>query len=104
MSGGCWGCWIPAGNPTVAGLLDDYVGRTPGSRIEEKETALAWHYRQTEETLGNWQALELASLLENTLRGQPVEVMHGAKVIEIRQQGVDQGSGLRSGDQPVRPV
>ena len=72
----------------VAGLLDDYVGRTPGSRIEEKETALAWHYRQTEETLGNWQALELASLLENTLRGQPVEVMHGAKVIEIRQQGL----------------
>ena len=70
----------------VAGLLDDYVGRTPGSRIEEKETALTWHYRQTEETLGNWQALELVSLLENTLRGQPVQVMNGAKVVEIRHK------------------
>ena len=72
----------------VVSVLEDYVGRTPGSRIEEKETALAWHYRQTEETLGNWQALELVSLLENTLRGQPVQVLHGAKVVEIRQQGL----------------
>ena len=72
----------------VISILDDYVVRTPGSRIEEKETALAWHYRQTEETLGNWQALELVSLLENTLRGEPVQVLHGAKVVEIRQQGL----------------
>ena len=72
----------------VLGLLEDYVNRTPGSRIEEKETALAWHYRQTEETLGNWQALELVSVLENTLRGQPVQVLHGSKVVEVRQQGL----------------
>ncbi len=72
----------------VVGILDDYVTRTPGSRIEEKETALAWHYRQTEDTLGNWQALELVSLLENTLRSEPVQVLHGAKVVEIRQQGL----------------
>ena len=72
----------------VHGILDDYVGRTPGSRIEEKQTSLAWHYRQTEETLGNWQALELVSLLENNLRGEPVQVMHGSKVVEVRQQGL----------------
>lgn len=72
----------------VLALLEDYMGRTPGSRIEEKETALAWHYRQTEESLGNWQALELVSVLENSLRGQPVQVLHGAKVVEVRQQGL----------------
>lgn len=72
----------------VHGILDDYVVRTPGSRIEEKQTSLAWHYRQTEETLGNWQALELVSLLENNLRGEPVQVMHGSKVVEVRQQGL----------------
>ena len=72
----------------VHGILDDYVVRTPGSRIEEKQTSLAWHYRQTEESLGNWQALELVSLLENNLRGEPVQVMHGSKVVEVRQQGL----------------
>ena len=72
----------------VIGLLEDYVGRTPGSRIEEKKTALAWHYRQTEEILGNWQALELVSLLENSFRNEPVQVLHGAKVVEVRQQGL----------------
>ena len=72
----------------VVSILDDYVVRTPGSRIEEKETALAWHYRQTEESLGNWQALELVSVLENSLRNEPVQVLHGAKVVEVRQQGL----------------
>ena len=74
--------------PMVAGILENYVTRTPGARIEEKATALAWHYRETEDTLGNWQALELVSLLENTMRGEPVQVLHGAKVVEIRQQGL----------------
>ena len=72
----------------VHGILDHYVVRTPGSRIEEKQTSLAWHYRQTDQTLGNWQALELVSLLENNLRGQPVQVLHGSKVVEVRQQGL----------------
>ncbi len=73
---------------TVTDILENYVMRTPGSRIEEKATALAWHYRETEDSLGNWQALELVSLLENTMRGEPVQVLHGAKVVEIRQQGL----------------
>ncbi len=86
--------WTPLGvldtswKPDVKTLLENYVVRTPGSRIEEKTTALAWHYRQSEESLGNWQALELVSLLETSLRNAPVQVLHGAKVIEVRQQGL----------------
>ena len=88
----------------VIGLLEDYVGRTPGSRIEEKETALAWHYRQTEEILGNWQALELVSLLENSFRNEPVQVLHGAKVVEVRQQGLTKGARLRPGHRSIRTI
>ncbi len=69
-------------------VLEDYVDRTPGSRMENKETALVWHYRETEEDLGNWQAMELVSMLETSLRNEPVEVLHGAKVVEVRQQGL----------------
>ena len=74
--------------PEVMSLLTDFVERIPGSRVEEKETSLAWHYRQVEEDLGNWQALELVSLLETTFRTEPVQVLHGAKVVEVRQQGL----------------
>ena len=67
-------------------VLQDYTNRTPGSRIERKTTSLAWHYRQVEEDLGEWQALELLSLLETSQRNEPVGVLQGAKVIEVRQQ------------------
>lgn len=72
----------------VEAILQDYVERTPGSRLENKDTALVWHYRQTDQKLGDWQAMELASMLETSLRNEPVEVLHGSKVVEIRQQGL----------------
>ena len=67
-------------------VLQDYTNRTPGSRIERKTTSLAWHYRQVEVNLGDWQSLELVSLLETSQRNEPVEVLQGSKVIEVRQQ------------------
>ncbi len=72
----------------VLSVLEDYVGRTPGARVEHKATALVWHYRETDEDLGNWQAMELVSMLETSLRNEPVEILHGAKVVEVRQQGL----------------
>lgn len=67
-------------------VLVDYTNRTPGARIERKTSGLVWHYREVEEDLGEWQALELVSLLENSQRNEPVEVLRGSKVVEVRQQ------------------
>ncbi len=75
----------------VRPVLADYSNRTPGARIEEKSSALVWHYREADDALGEWQALELMSVLEDMLSGSPVEILSGARVIEIRQQGVDKG-------------
>lgn len=72
-------------------VLDEYSERTPGARIEEKSSALVWHYREADDSLGEWQALELMSVLEDMLSGSPVEILSGARVIEVRQQGVDKG-------------
>lgn len=71
---------------SVKAVLREYEKRTPGSRVEEKPSGLVWHYRQAAEDVGEWQALELLSLLENSLRNEPVEVLHGSKVVEVRQQ------------------
>ncbi len=75
----------------VRPVLAEYSERTPGARIEEKSSALVWHYREADDALGEWQALELMSVLEDMLSGSPVEILSGARVIEIRQQGVDKG-------------
>ncbi len=92
------GDWTRMGPPPdlrwksiVAPVLKEYAERTPGARIEEKSSALVWHYREADDALGEWQALELMSVLEDMLSGSPVEILSGARVIEIRQQGVDKG-------------
>jgi trehalose 6-phosphate synthase/phosphatase len=75
----------------VRPVLEEYSSRTPGARIEEKSASLVWHYREADDSLGEWQALELLSVLEDMLSASPVEILSGARVIEIRQQGVDKG-------------
>jgi trehalose 6-phosphate synthase/phosphatase len=95
--------WMPA--PGVADIrwkeevrpiLREYAERTPGARVEEKSGAMVWHFRNAEEDLALWQARELKSHLEEYLVGAPIEVMQGAKIVEVRQQGVTKGAAFRA--------
>jgi trehalose 6-phosphate synthase/phosphatase len=78
----------------VRGVLDEYAARTSGAFVERKRSALAWHYRQVEPGFGSWQARELASHLTDAFSSSPIEVLHGAKVVEVRHQGIDKGAAL----------
>jgi trehalose 6-phosphate synthase/phosphatase len=72
-------------------ILNEYVDRTQGARIEEKSSALVWHYREAENDVGEWQSLDLTTHLENTLASAPVEIITGSKIVEVRQQGLGKG-------------
>ncbi|WP_394824138.1 bifunctional alpha,alpha-trehalose-phosphate synthase (UDP-forming)/trehalose-phosphatase [Pendulispora albinea] len=72
-------------------ILNDFTDRTPGSRTEEKWSSIAWHYRMADAEFGPVQARELATYLTDILSNAPVEVIHGHKVVEIRQQGIHKG-------------
>jgi trehalose 6-phosphate synthase/phosphatase len=72
-------------------IMNDFVSRTPGARIEEKSSALVWHFREAENDVGEWQSLDLTTHLENTLASAPVEILTGSKIVEIRQHGLDKG-------------
>ena len=72
-------------------VLNEYVDRTPGACLEEKSSALVWHYREADEELASWQALELTTMLETRFANEPVQITTGACVIEIRPQGFDKG-------------
>jgi len=102
--------WEPLVPPREAGwkdqvrsVLSDYSARTPGSRIEEKDTAITWHYREAESDLAQWQARELTSLLDEMLSNEPVEVVGGAYVVEVRQVGTDKGTAYRLIDERLGP-
>ena len=76
----------------VRSVLDEYVDRVPGSLVEEKVASLVWHYRAAADDLANWQARELADYLEEFLASEPLEVLVGAKNVEVRQHGLSKGA------------
>ncbi len=69
-------------------ILEQFTTVTPGSLIEEKSASIAWHYRMAEPEFGTRQAHELRMLLGEALSNQPLEVLEGKKVIEVRLAGV----------------
>jgi len=89
--------WVPAGDmgaawrePALA-ILKDITARTPGSLTEAKSVALAWHYRMADQESGARRANELRLHLGQLLSNQPVEILAGHKVVEIRPYGIHKG-------------
>jgi trehalose 6-phosphate synthase/phosphatase len=90
-AGAVW-CSVPLPPDTwksgVRRLLADLTRRTPGSLIEEKTAAVAWHYRTVEPELAAARLRELDGSLAEALREHDLEALRGAKVIEVRPRGV----------------
>ena len=72
----------------VQPILDRFTAATPGAALEVKSASLAWHYRGAPREFGARQAHELRMLLGDALSNQPLEVLEGKKVIEVRWRGI----------------
>jgi trehalose 6-phosphate synthase/phosphatase len=68
-------------------VLEQFTANTPGSLIEKKSASVAWHYRTADAEFGRRQAHELRMLLGDALSNQPLEVVEGKKVVEVRLRG-----------------
>ncbi|MFO7974113.1 MAG: trehalose-phosphatase [Candidatus Hydrogenedentota bacterium] len=80
--------------PRVMEILRDYEGETPGSFIEEKRSALVWHYRKSDPEFGSWKAHALAGELYEMLANLPVEMHHGKKIVEVSSIYVNKGAAM----------
>ncbi|WP_438029901.1 bifunctional alpha,alpha-trehalose-phosphate synthase (UDP-forming)/trehalose-phosphatase [Sorangium sp. So ce233] len=89
--------WVPlesdaaAWKGEVRDLLEDFTRRTPGSFIEEKTVTLAWHYRTVEPELAGEHVRALRARLAERVSADALELLGGAKVLEIRPRGVHKG-------------
>ncbi|WP_437589036.1 bifunctional alpha,alpha-trehalose-phosphate synthase (UDP-forming)/trehalose-phosphatase [Sorangium sp. So ce1000] len=89
--------WVPLASDAAAwkgeirGILEDFTRRTPGSFVEEKTVTLAWHYRAAEPELAGEHARELRARLEKRIAADGLELLGGAKVLEVRPRGVHKG-------------
>jgi trehalose 6-phosphate synthase/phosphatase len=79
--------WIARVHP----LLEQFAASTPGAFVETKTASLAWHFRESPREFGLRQAHELQLLLGDLLANQPLEILEGKKVIEVRARGVNKG-------------
>jgi trehalose 6-phosphate synthase/phosphatase len=79
-------------------ILQQFTASTPGSHIETKTASIAWHYRGAHREFGARQAHELRMLLGDALSNQPLEVLEGKKVIEVRFRGISKAIVASGGD------
>ncbi|MDD3039169.1 bifunctional alpha,alpha-trehalose-phosphate synthase (UDP-forming)/trehalose-phosphatase [Bacteroides sp.] len=76
----------------ILSILQMFVERTPQSRLEIKETALAWHYRESDAWLGSLRAQQLVSALVSICTRQKLQILQGNKVVEIKSPDYNKGS------------
>ena len=75
-------------------LLEQAVHLTPGTHIEEKPSAVVWHYRAADKEFGLWQAHRLLSELTDITAGLSVAVHHGKKIVEVSSLQVSKGAAV----------
>src|SRR5580704_10416551 len=97
-SASTWECLRPHPptdwKPSVMPILEHFVDRTPGSFVEEKKSALVWHYRMAEPEFGEWLANELVAMLEAMLAETELRAFRGEKVIEVKPVWASKGEAL----------
>jgi trehalose 6-phosphate synthase/phosphatase len=86
------GNWVDLVHP----VLQQYVDQFPGTFVEAKETAIAWHYRQSAADDIESRAVELATQLRSIQSPVPLAVIQGNKVIEIKPAQHSKGTVART--------
>jgi trehalose 6-phosphate synthase/phosphatase len=81
---------------TIRPLMEQFAGTTQGSFVEEKSSALVWHYRKAHnghlgEEFVEARARELRTLLTELLADAPLQVTASKKVVEVRPLAVNKG-------------
>lgn len=84
-----------AWDPELLELMNRFVERTPRSRLEQKQTALAWHYREADDWLGTLRAQQLVNALIPLCMRLNLQIMPGSKVVEVKSPEFSKGSETR---------
>ena len=76
-------------------ILELSVDRTPGSFIEEKNSALVWHFRKSEPDLAKLRTQELKDTLVMMATNLNIGVFEGNKIVEVKPISINKGQAIR---------
>ena len=72
-------------------VLDLFVDRVPGTRVEPKDFSLAWHYRAADRESGTAAAMELVDALTSLTANLDLHVLQGHRVVEVKSTQASKG-------------
>ena len=76
-------------------VFDYFSERTPRSYVETRETSLVWSYKYADPDFGRQQARDLLQhLWTGPISNAAVDVIQGAKSVEVRPIGVSKGAAV----------
>jgi len=78
--------------PEVRAMMEEFSATTPGAFVEEKRASIAWHYRQAPRGYGRAQARELRLVLSKAMVDQPIEIIEGKRVLEVRSRSASKAA------------
>ncbi|GGB80212.1 bifunctional alpha,alpha-trehalose-phosphate synthase (UDP-forming)/trehalose-phosphatase [Dyadobacter sediminis] len=83
---------------SIRPIMDMYAQRCPGAFVEEKETALAWHYRTAEDReYATRRAQELLWQLKSYIQPElNLQVIDGSKVVEVKKTAFNKGTAAKA--------
>jgi trehalose 6-phosphate synthase/phosphatase len=95
------GTWRRQVNPgtdwkkSLRPLFELAADRTPGSLVEEKEFALAWHFRLADPELAGHRLGELKEALRELIANRDLSLQEGKKVLELKPASYTKGQAVR---------
>lgn len=79
----------------ILDILQNFVDKTPRSKIEIKKTTLVWHYRNVDTWLASLREQQLFEELITPCSRQGLQIMRGNKIIEIKSPNHTKGSEVK---------
>ena len=79
----------------IAKLMHSYSSRTAGSMVEEKESAVVWHYRRVNPEMAYVRNENLLHELSELVEGTGLAVYQGNKIIEVKPRSLSKGAIAR---------
>ncbi|MFA6831895.1 MAG: trehalose-phosphatase, partial [Bacteroidaceae bacterium] len=80
-------------NKELLNILQSFVDSTPGAYLEEKETALVWHFRNVDNWIGILREKQLMNALSTLCSRLGLQVMRGNKIVEIKTALISKSTG-----------
>ena len=76
----------------IMDIMKHAVKKTPHSKLEVKDTALVWHYRNVDIWLAELRVTQLTNALLSPCSRNNLQVMQGNKIIEVKSGEYNKGT------------